>query len=255
VAAVLSVVAALLAACSGPASRPAPTAYTAPVTGTASSTAAVTGAFAAEEVPSPSVTSAPVTTSGIAVAWCRSADLAIRYLGGDSTTVDPKLDVIERYRLTNASKLTCRAGAWVAVTMLGVSGCPAAPKATPTTTTTTVRVTNARVTSAPVTRVPVTNAPVTTGPEACPAGPASIRGQGLRSTAWPAHEQVLPPGGSTVLSLLFADTYAPQSCPEVWAPPARLELRPAGDPHPLVVEAKVYPCNGELFVAPLGFGL
>jgi hypothetical protein len=66
---------------------------------------------------------------------------------------------------------------------------------------------------------------------------------------------VLAPGAGTVLSLLFADTFAPQTCPDVWAPPDRLELRPTGDRQALVVPSKVYPCRGELVVAPLGFGL
>jgi hypothetical protein len=232
------VTAVLLAACSGPAARPAPTGDPGPVTGTVTSVPTLAGAFAAAEAPSPVATTAPPPTTSVATPWCRSADLAVRYLGGDTTTLDPALDTILRYRLTNRSSVVCRAGAWVGVTMLGVAGCPAA--AVP-----------AGTGSAPAS----VSVSVTTVPDDCPADRSAERGRAVRATAWPAHDQVLQPGGSTVLSLLFADTYAPQSCPAAWPPPARLELRPAGDPRPLVVEAKVYPCRGELTVAPLGFGL
>jgi hypothetical protein len=244
-----TVAAALLAACSGPVDQPAPTAGTGAVTPMVTQSPAA-GSFVAAEAPSPSVGTTPATTSGIAVPWCRTADLAVRYLGGDSTTVDPALDVIERYRLTNRSKVGCRAGAWVGVTMRGVAGCPTA---TSTMTSSMTSTATSTVTSTAV--VTATTAATTTGAEVCPAGPPSARGRSIRSTDWPARDQVLSPGGSTVLSLLFSDTYAPQSCAEVWAPPARLELRPAGDPIPLVVDAKVYPCQGRLVVAPLGFGL
>jgi hypothetical protein len=223
----------VLTACSGP-PQPAYRTLDVPVTGTPTPdpnrprtpAPAVAGAFASE-VPSPTLATTAAPTASAAPPWCRSTALAVAYLGGDTTTLDPALDTIERYRLTNTSTAPCRLGAWLGVRMIGVSGCPMAP----VTTTPTV------------TAVP------------CPAGAPAARGRAVHSKAWPARDQQLAPGASTVLSLLFADTFAPQSCAAVWAPPDRLELRPAGDQQALVVPSKVYPCKGELVVAPLGFGL
>jgi hypothetical protein len=183
----------------------------------------------------------------------------VAYLGGDSTTADPAVDTIERYRLTNRSAAACRLGAWVGVTMVGVSGCPAPTLVSSTPSSTSPTATSRTAAGGPTSTTGPGGTPVTVTPTAttapCPPGPPAPRGLAVRATAWPARDQSLPPGGSTVLSLLFADTFAPQSCDQVWAPPDRLELRPAGDARPLVVPARVYPCEGELVVAPLGYGL